>query len=456
MLQIKNTLGGGDLKILNGVMKEFYALGQDIEANNFANYINGIAYIGDGVDQQNANNSNIKARALSANKMIVSYTSGTNSYLYFVVITLDNGTMSIGTPVGGYGYLAHYFSDIIIINENKAVVFTGDSEYSNRLTWLILDISGSTITITKSATSNYNCYLSSNGFMLPNGNILFSFVNSNNTPVVAIASINETSLTIVNALTLSNNVGWKHFFPYHLVKIDDTAFCVLGGTYYSNYYTPFHTITFTVDSNNNITEGAYNDINVGFGFSQGLYGYMIPTSRIAHVSDNDYMLFCLPYNHSFDSNIRVVPLTITSDGVSMHTVTSVPYCGAYGFDSYISEGSVHLLCFEYNSSGSDLKNYNLAIKFNSDYSLAIEPYNLYALNKRYFGGTNYLQVCKMSECKEAYFVDDPTTSDYRKPSCLIKAVGVDIATDATNCITVSKVTSSKKGKVSVLQTLGGN
>lgn len=200
---IINQTGGGGAKI-NGLIEQYkVAAGENISAGDFVEFVNKeteFSAIGDKV-------YNYIPAKLSENKVFVVYRDYTSTTLRAIVYTLENGTISAGTPVTvnstANSNIGNYLS-ITCVNETNVVVFYNTDETDYHLGAVVCTISGTTITV-GTTTEISTIYRASFGLTscLIDTNKVFVTCNNNDYLYGLVCTIDGTTITAGTSTKLS-------------------------------------------------------------------------------------------------------------------------------------------------------------------------------------------------------------------------------------------------------------
>lgn len=143
--------GGGSSKIINGIIDEYLAETETINSNTFVEFVNGNTTYGTNDVKLSPNNYKGLYRfslALSDTKILILYNSdNVDRRLYGVIVTVENSTISTGTEtlISSVRDSAYYGIAGCLMSENKVFVsYSGTNKY---LTGVVITIQDSTITI---------------------------------------------------------------------------------------------------------------------------------------------------------------------------------------------------------------------------------------------------------------------------------------------------------------------
>ena len=149
MTQIKNPLTvipGGSANIINGVFEEYLASGEDINANNFVEFVNRLGQ-DTPVSTTDNTSTRISAVALDDKRVFLAHSYNSNYYLYGVVLTLDKSGIAVGTDTAlvqatraGYRISAVKLAD-------GSIFIAHSYDSSNYLYALTCSVDGDTISV---------------------------------------------------------------------------------------------------------------------------------------------------------------------------------------------------------------------------------------------------------------------------------------------------------------------
>lgn len=183
-LSVNNMLGGGgSMKVLNGIVGEYYSASETIDAPSFVEFVKNVKNIN---PYTSTAYGDLEAVVLDSTRVLLLFgtDSGVRCYLTALVVTInsDTGTITSGTSVviaNADNYTAQHISAVLVKPDVVVVAHT----YGNNLgiAYTVISISNTTVTTveTKKTTGiwayPYYMYCSSLSIcMLSNGNILMA------------------------------------------------------------------------------------------------------------------------------------------------------------------------------------------------------------------------------------------------------------------------------------------
>ena len=154
--------GSGGLDI-NGIIEDYYVYaGENVNAGDFVEFINGIAGSASeaGVDTQLCTDTNtayigrISAVELTDGNVFIAHSYGTSYYLYGVVAKIEGATITVGTDTVIYqrSYAGSYISAVAL--ENNRVFIARSQDVNLYLYGSLCSVNGTTITVDASKELN--------------------------------------------------------------------------------------------------------------------------------------------------------------------------------------------------------------------------------------------------------------------------------------------------------------
>lgn len=285
-------LGGGSLGVLNGVIEEYFAATDKVDANTFVEFVSklGMKDLGSAVQISDAAYmpypKSIRAVYLSENKVFVvypHYASATETYTRASILTIEDNVITIASSKNiGTNASKYYWPediDAVALSSTKVFIVLGDFESVNQVSGLVCTISGTTI-IAGSLTEIV--FAPSTGDLagrsvtaLSSSKVVIIYVTANKTYAI-VCNVSGTTITKGTSVAIvSKTIGASTSYNLtSVIAVSGTKFCAFCASSVGTGYGVVCTVSGTT-----ITVGTEIDLG-SVSLVSGIDSILLPDGHI--------------------------------------------------------------------------------------------------------------------------------------------------------------------------------
>ena len=273
-VQIKGVGGGGATKVLNGVLEQYYAYSDTINAVSFVEFLTDSVVSAQCTGTDSSGYNYCRGCVLSDNKVLMCSWNSSSNNIYLVVATFDNSSISFGTVCTAEHTSYAYDIEVQKLSDTTALLgySTGSNGYYRMY---VVTINNTTITVgaryvTEGYIFDYNFYGEPTRICVLNSTkALITYIRNSSTSsydgicytCAIVCTISGTTITFGTELVISSKDSYSTYDQYRsaqynaLVSSTQVLSCMdfYDGNNFKKYFHLFSISGTTVTITSSIT-----------------------------------------------------------------------------------------------------------------------------------------------------------------------------------------------------------